>query len=147
MYFFADRSCVELQIEMDSKPGSVIPQEHLDTAIKLGIQEIDAVDVTKYVVAFLRNFLLQREKIDNKLLANYLNRETIKLWQEVLSSLEDTNRKLVSIQSGSVVFTLFCPTRESRLQLEDETWRIEIQKKMAELLKVLGTFLFVHMKE
>ena len=147
MYFFADRSCVELQIEMDSKPGSVIPQEHLDTAINLGIQEIDAVDVKKYVVAFLRNFLLQREKIDNKLLANYLNRETIKLWQEVLSSLEDTNRKLVSIQSGSVVFTLFCPTRESRLQLEDETWRIEIQKKMAELLKVLGTFLFVHMKE
>ena len=147
MYFFADRSCVELQIEMDSKPGSVIPQQHLDTAIKLGIQKIDAVDVTKYVVAFLRHFLLQREKIDNKLLANYLNRETIKRWQEVLSSLEDTNRKLVSIQSGSVVFTLFCPTRESRLQLKDENWRTEIQKKMTELLEVLGTFLFVHMEE
>ena len=105
------------------------------------------MDVTKYVVAFLRNYLLQREKIDNKLLTNYLNRETIKQWQEVLSSLEDTNRKLVSIQSGSVVFTLFCPTRESRLQLQDENLRIKIQKKMPELLKVLGTFLFVHMEE
>ena len=134
-------------MEMDSKPGSVIPQKHLDTAIKLGIQEIDGVDVTKYVVAFLRNFLLQREKIDNKLLTNYLNRVTIKQWQEVLLSLEDTNRKLVSIQSGRVVFTLFCPTRESRLQLQDKNWRIEIQNKMAELLKSLGTFLFVHMKE
>ena len=124
-----------LQMEMDSKPGSVIPQKHLDTAIKLGIQEIDGVDVKKYVVAFLRNFLLQREKIDNKLLTNYLNRVTIKQWQDVLFSLEDTNRKLVNIQSGSVVFTLFCPIRESRLQLKDETRKIEIQKKMAELLK------------
>ena len=93
-------------MEMDSIPGSIIPKEHLDTAIKLGIQKIDVLDVTKYVVAFLRNFLLQREKIDNKLLTNYLNRETIKQWQDLLFSLEERNRKLINIQSGSVVFRM-----------------------------------------
>ena len=134
-------------MEMDSKPGSVIPQEHVDTAIKLEIQKIDALDATKHVVAFLRNFLLQREKIDNKLLANYLNRETIKQWQDLLFSLEQRNRKLIDILSGSLIFTLFCPTRESRLQLKDENWRIGMHKKMAELLKLLGTLLFVHMEE
>ena len=61
-----------------------------------------------------------------------------KLWQEVLSSLEDTNRKLINIQSGSLVFMLFCPNHDSLLQLQDEKWRIELQEKINKLLEALG---------
>ena len=136
--FFLEESCVKLQIEVQSDPNSVISQEHLDTAIKFGIEKTDPSDTNKYVVAFIKKFLLQRVKIDQNLLDDYLSPEVVKQWQEVLSSLEERNRKLINIQSGSLVFTLFCPTRESRLELQDGNWRIEIQAKIVELLKHLG---------
>ena len=129
---------LKLQIEIQSDSDSTIPQENLDTAIKFGMEKIDATDIKKYVVAFLRKLLLQREKHSGHLLENYINREIEKQWQEVLSCLEDRNRKFINIKSGSFVLTLFCPTRESRLQLQHENWRIEIQQKIAELLKLLG---------
>ena len=116
----------------------LIPHEQVDAAIKFGVEQIDAADVKQYIVAFMRKLLLQREKIDKDVLTNYLIPVITKQWQEMLSSLEERNRKLVNIQSGSVVFKLFCPTKESRLQLQDENWRIGIQEKLAELLKLLG---------
>ena len=119
-------------------PNFVIPQEHLDEAMKFGIEQIDGIHTNKYLVAFLRKLLLQREKEDEGLLENYINPAIIKLWQEMLSRLEERNRKLINIQSGSLVFTLFCRTRESQLQLHDETWQADVQGKTAELLKLLG---------
>ena len=125
---------------MDIKCDSefIVPQEHLDTAIKFGVEPTDGTDVKKYIVAFMRKLLLQRVKVDQNVLENYLSPPVVKQWQEMLSSLEERNRKLINIQSGSLIFTLFCPTRESRLQLQDENWRIEIQNKLVELLKLLG---------
>ena len=123
---------------MQYDSDTVIPPKQMDAAIKFGVEQIDATDVQKYIVAFMRKLLLQREKINKDMLNNYLIPAITKQWQEVLSSLEYTNRKLINIQSGSVVFTLYCPTQKSILQLQDENWRIGIQEKMAELLKLLG---------
>ena len=148
MYFFLqEKTCTHLRIEVDSKAGTIINQEHLDTATKLGIEKIDATDATKYVVTILRNFLLQRDKLEAKLLGNYLNREIVKHWQTVLSSLEDLNRKLINIESGSLIFMLYCPTQKSKLQTQDQNWRIEIQNKMDDFSKTLGKFCVAEMKK
>ena len=129
-----------MQLQIDIQSDSVISQQHIDAAIKFGVEKVDALDVNKYVVAFLRKLLLQREKQDENLSENYLNSEIEHKWQEVLSSLEDTNRNLINIESGSFVLTLFCPTRESRLQLQDDIWKDEIQKRLTDLLRLLGKF-------
>ena len=125
-----------MDIQCDS--DFIIAQEHMNAAIKFGVEQIDATDVKKYIVAFMRKLLLQRAKIDQNVLENYLCPAVAKQWQGMLSTLEDKNRKLVGVQSGSLIFLLFCPTRESRLQLQEENWRIGIQEKMAKLLKLLG---------
>ena len=128
---------MKLHINIQFDADAVIPPENLDIAIKFGIEKIDATDINAYIVAFLRKLLLQREKLEKRMLENYLLPIIAKQWQELLSSLEERNRKLLNIQSGSLVFTLFCPTRESRLQLQDENWRIGIQQKIAKLLHIL----------
>ena len=125
-----------MDIQCDS--DCIVPQEHLDAAIKFGVKPTDGTDVKNYIMAFMRKLLLQRLKLDQNVLENYLSPAIVKKWQEMLSSLEERNRMVVNIQSGSLIFTLFCPTRESRLQLQHENCRIEIQQKIAELLKLLG---------
>ena len=134
---------------MDIKCDSdyIIPQKHLDAAIKFGVEEIDGTDVLKYIVAFMRKLLLQRVKVDKNVLENYLSPVVAKQCQEMLSTLEDKNRKLINIQSGSLIFLLFCPTRMSKLQVQDENWRIEIQNKLAKLLKLLGKFYLAEMNK
>ena len=88
----------------------------------------------------MKKLLLQRNKLDTKVLENYLKIEIVKQWRQVLSFLEDKDRKLINIQSGSLVFLMFCPRRESRLQLQDESWKWEIQMEISKLTKLLGTF-------
>ena len=131
---------MKLQIDIQFDSDTIIPPENLDAAIKFGIEKMDATDINAYIVAFLRKLLLQREKLDKRMLESYLIPNIAKQWQEVLSSLEERNRKLINIQSGSLIFTLFCPTRESQLQLQDENWRIVVQQKTAKLLQILGKF-------
>ena len=125
---------------MENETNSAVSEEHKREAIKFGIKPSDPTDAEKYIIAFLNRLLLQREKIDKNLFTAHLNPVVAKLWQEVLSSLEETNRKLINIQSGSLIFTLFCPTRNSVLQIQDEKWKIELQKKMKKLLNALGIF-------
>ena len=137
---------MQLQLDIQSDSDFIIPQQHKDAAIKFGVEQIDATDVHKYIVAFMRKLLLHREKLDTEVLNNYLRPAIAKQWQEVLSSLEERNRKLMNIQSGSLVFKLFCPTKRSQLQLQDKNWRLKIQKKMAELLKLLGKCYLTEMK-
>ena len=146
MPFLSDEACVELKLDILSDPEFIVAEEHMDAAIKFGVEEIDATDVKKYIVAFLRKLLLQREKLDKGVLNNYLNPVITKQLSEVFSILEDENRKLINIQSGSLLFTLLCPTKMSRLQLQDENWRIEIQNKIAKLLRLLGKFYLAEMK-
>ena len=125
-----------MDIQCDSE--FIVPQEHVDAAIKFGVELTDGTDVKSYIMGFMRKLLLQTVKVDQNVLESYLSPAVVKQWQELLSSLEERNRKLIDIRNGSLVFTLFCPTRESRLQLQDQGWRIEIQKKMREMLKLLG---------
>ena len=136
-----------MQLEIDIQSDSTIPDENIDVAIKFGVDQIDATDTKKYLVAFMRKLLLQREKLNNNILENYLKLEIVKRWKEVLSTLENKNRKLINIQSGSLVLTLFCSTRESRLQLQDLTWKAEIQKKIVEMAKLIGTFEVAQMRK
>ena len=138
--FFLDEAKVKLQMDIQTDPDLIIPREHMDAAIKFGVEQIGTTDVKKYIVAIMRKLLLQRAKVDQNILENYLSPEVLKQWEEVLSTLEDKNRKLINIQSGSLIFLLFCPTRKSRLQLQEENWRLETQNKMTELLKLLGKF-------
>ena len=93
---------MQLQIEMEYDPNLVIRQEYLDEAMKFGVEQIDGIHTNKYIVAFLRKLILQREKADEGLLENYINPAIIKQWQELLSNLEDRKRKLTNIQSGSL---------------------------------------------
>ena len=131
---------------MEIQTDSVISEQNVKTAIQFGVELSSPVDTKKYIIAFLKKLLLQREKFDKNLLETNLNPEIIKLWQEVLFSLEDTNRKLINIQSGSLIFTLFCPTSNSLLQLQDEKWKIGLQGKVDRLLNALGTYQFTRLK-
>ena len=126
---------------MEIETNSVVSEKHMKDAIKFGIQPSDLTDAKKYIIAFLNRLLLHREKVDKNLLEPHINPVVTKLWQEVLSSLEDRNRKLINIQSGSLIFTLFSPiNKKSLLQIQDEKWKIELQDKMNKLLGVLGMF-------
>ena len=127
---------------MEIQTDSVISEQNVKTAIQFGVEPSNPVDTKKYIIAFLKKLLLQSEKIDKNLLEGHLKPAITKLWQEVLSSLEETNRKLINIQSGSLIFTLFCPTDHSLLQLQDQKWRTELQRKVDSLLNALGTYQF-----
>ena len=112
---------------MEIETDSVVSEQQTTMAVKFGIKSSDLTNTKKYIIAFLKRLLLHREKIDRNLFESFLNPEIAEIWQEVLSSLEDTNRKLINIQNGSLVFTLFCPTSNSVLRLRDEKWIIELQ--------------------
>ena len=139
LLFFSETSCVELEVELDS--DSVVAQEHIDTAVKFGFDlgDLNApVDAKKYVLAFIHKLLLQREKLELGLLTDYLQSSIVKLWQEVLSTLENSNRKLLDVQSGSLIFTLFCLNIKSATELTEVTWIIILTEKMERLLKEIG---------
>ena len=124
---------------MEIQTDSVITEQNVKTAIQFGVELcVDHVDSKKYIIAFLKKLLLQREKIDKDLLEAHLDPTIAKLWQEVLFSLEETNRKLVNIESGSLIFTLFCPNHHSLLQLRDSKWEIALQRKLDKLMNELG---------
>ena len=110
----------------------------MKAAIEFGLGPSDVADTKKYLIGFIKRLLLHREKVEKNLLEAKLNPVIAKLWQEVLSSMEETNRKVVNVQSGSLIFTLFCPTGQSLLQLQDENWKIGLQGKVDRLLNALG---------
>ena len=116
-----------------------VSQEQADAAIKFGVKRPDGQTDTKlYILAFLQKLLHQRQKVDLGLLANYLKPTIVKAWNEVLSILEERKRKVLNIQSGSLVFTLFCPTEESLHHLQDKTWIKTAIQKLEELIHTLG---------
>ena len=138
-HFLVDSACAKLRMDVETDSTSTVSEEHIEAAIKFGVKSADVNDTKKYIIAFLKRLLLQREKLEKNLLNAHLNSKITKLWQEVLSSLEVTNRKVVNVQSGSLIFTLFCPTGQSLLQLQDENWKIAFQGKVDKLLNALGT--------
>ena len=132
----SDSSCIQLR--MDIETDSVLSEENVKAAIEFGLGPSDVADTKKYLIGFINRLLLHREKVEKNLLEAKLNPVIAKLWQEVLSSMEETNRKVVNVQSGSLIFTLFCPTGQSLLQLQDERWKIELEGKVNKLLNALG---------
>ena len=134
-----EASCVHLKVELDSDP--VVAQEHIDAAIKFDIDlsSADALnDTKKYVLAFIRKVLLQREKLDHGLLTDYMESDIVSLWQEVLSTLENSNRKLLDVQIGSLIFTLFCPTMSSSQELTNDSWIQTLLLKMESFVRKIG---------
>ena len=134
--------CIKLTIEFNTAHNP-LAQAIIDEATCFGLvldDSSDPINVKKYIIAVFQKLLLQREKLDKDLLIEHIKPEVMKMWQEVLSALEGTNRKLVNIQSGSLIFTLFSPTRNSIRQLQNEAWRTALQKKIIEFLKLIGTF-------
>ena len=132
--------CIQLKLDLE---GAAVSPEGIETAVRFGVQihhKDKSVDAKTYVVAFFRKLLLQREKIDRGLLAGEIKPRIAQLWQEVLSTLEERRRKVLEIQNGSIVFTLFCPTNESMKQLQEELWARTLTTKLEELLQSLGKY-------
>ena len=117
-------ACVPLEMEVEGSSG--VPDESVAAAAKFGADVVDTsnkINAQKYIVAFFQKLLLQREKLNQNLLVQHLKPEIIKLWQQVLSRLEEHNRRVTHVEHGSVVFKLFCPSGISIQQLGDEAWR------------------------
>ena len=128
---------------MELSSEYTITRDHFDIAVQFGVRLHRPFTPQKsapFVVAFFYNLLLQGEKIDRGLLTDYLNSEISKMWQEVLSSLEEGNRKVINIESGSLVFTLFCPNARSVQQLKDENWANNLASKIKKLLDIIGKY-------
>ena len=130
---------MRLIVKLDS--DSVVEQEHMIIAEKFGIplhsRDIP-IEAKEYVLAFIQKLFLQREKLQMGLLTDYLQSGIAKLWQEVLAIMENSNRKLVDIHSGSLIFTLFCPSISSAQELKDNSWIETFKMKMEQLVKIIG---------
>ena len=141
LFFSSETSCIHLTVELDT--DSVVAQEHINTAIKFGIDlsNLSApVETKKYVLAFIHKLLLQREKIDLGQLTDYLQSNVVTTWQAVLSTLKNSNRKLLAVESGSIIFTLFCPTISSTWELRDDSWIKALMQKIEQLLDKIGQY-------
>ena len=130
---------MHLKVELDS--NSVAEQEHMITAEKFGIplRSRDVpIEAKEYVLAFIQKLFFQREKLHMGLLTEYLQSGIGNLWQEVIATLENSERKLVDIHSGSLIFTLFCPTISSAQDIKDDSWIKTLKLKMEQLVKEIG---------
>ena len=126
-------------MELDGDP--VVSQEHIDRAIKFGVDLGNAtgpVQAKKYMLAFIQKLLFEREKLDLGLLTDYLQSSIIKLWQEVLSTLENSNRYFLGIQSGSLIFKLFCPTIGCSWELANDSWIKTLTQNMEKFMHEIG---------
>ena len=134
-----EASSILLKVELDS--DSVVAQDRIDLAVRFGVDLSNLttpVEAKKYVLAFIHKLLLQREKLDTGLLTDYIESGIGTLWKEVMFALESSNRKLLSVQDGSLIFTLFCPTISSAFELKDESWIKAFILKMEQFLKEIG---------
>ena len=137
----SESACAEVEIAMVTDPE--ISQEAIDAARKIGVKfREDPRNPKTFVVDFLKQLLLQREKLDQQLLNEYLGADTAGWWQNLLSLLEDGKRRLLDVYCGSVVFTLFCPTKESFQEMEKDVWSTHVKRCMQQFLLSLGKYIF-----
>ena len=140
-FFIKGASSASVKVEVHG--DSTVDQEDVDLATRFGVDLGDAtapVEAKKDVVAFLQKIFMQREKIDLGHLTDYLQPGVSTQWQEVLSTLESSDRKLLDIRSGSLVFTLFCPTISSARELTNKSWIKTLTVNMEQLVKEIGKF-------
>ena len=139
----AESMNTELVIQFDNAQPMVA--EHLDQARGFGVELDDSKDpvtTQTFVVAYFKHLICQREKLNRGLLVDHIRPDIAEMWQKLLSSLEERNRRVVGAGHGSLTFTLFCPTRQALDQLMDETWIEKITKRLTQLLETLGMKLF-----
>ena len=134
----------QLVINLGTGSGNeTVSREHVDAAVNLGVpieNPSDPISTQAYIVAYVHYLVCQREKLGLSLLVEHIKPTVAEMWQEVLSYLEDRRRRVVDVQSGSLVFTLFCPTHEASDQLRDDIWREELQDRLCALIRFLGTY-------
>ena len=124
-----------MQLDTDTD----IPPQAISTARKFGVELGDQPSEPKnYVIAFLKQLLIQREKLEHGVLNEYLKPDTPWWWKKLLLSLEEQHRKLLKVETGSVIFTLFCPTEQSFTQLKDGGWFARVINSFQGLLESLG---------
>ena len=122
---------------MDIDPE--VSQQAIEAALKIGTKfQKDPKNPKTFLADFLKQLLLQREKLDQQLLNEYLSPETAQWWETLLSSLEDGKRRLLDVNYGSVTFILFCPTDESFREIETNKWTRDVIKHFRQLLQSLG---------
>ena len=119
---------------------SKIPSDSLETAVKFGLKldEHEKSNVHKFLAAFLTKLLYQREKIELGLLDAQLSEAIKKGWRAVISLLEGRQRKVIGLRSGSVIFTLFCPSGDSCKELEDSLWKDKLAAALVQLFQEIG---------
>ena len=128
-------------MELDN--NSIVTQDHIDKAVKFDVHlgsSDTPLDAKKYLLAFIQKLLLQREKLDLQLLTDYLYSSVVTAWQTVLSTFENTNRKLLGVQSGSLIFTLFCPTISSAREVHDVSWIVALTQTMEQFMHKIGQY-------
>ena len=138
-FVFSGSANVNLTIDLES--SSKIPPDCLETAIKFGLKldEHEKSNVHKFLAAFLTKLLHQREKIELGLLDAQLSQAIKEGWRAVLSLLEGRRRKVIGLGSGSVIFTLFCPSGDSCKELEDSLWKDKLETAIVHLFHEIGT--------
>ena len=124
-----------MQFVTDSK----VQQEEIDKARSFGVELGEHPDDPKnFIIAFLKQLLLQRKKLKYLVKDGYLNKDVSEWWDKLLFSLEEQNRKLLKVESGSIIFTLFCPTEKSFEQLKETTWHDRVDKRLQRFIRTLG---------
>ena len=133
-----EAACVMLQMDLNTNPG--VSQEHIDEAIKFGVEfeSTFPISAKRYIVAFFQRLLLQSQKLKEGFLAELLRPEVTKMWLELLSILENTDRKILDVQIGSISFKMFCPSELSFQQLNSAAWTLVLSQKVEELIMLLG---------
>ena len=125
---------------MELDTHSVVPKRYVDEAIKFGVEFESTFPTTakEYIVTFFQRLLLQSQKLKQGFLVELLHPEVTRMWLELLSMLENNNRKVLDIQTGSITFKMFCLSELSFEQLSSATWTHALVQKVEELIILLG---------
>ena len=131
------------RLEMEFNTDSVVPKIHIDEAIKFGVEfeSTFPISAKRYIVAFFQKLLLQSRKLKQGFMAENLRPEVTNMWLELLSILENSNRKVLDIQSGSITFKIFCPSNRSSQQIRNDMWIQTLSQKTEELMALLGSWI------
>ena len=133
LFLLLDAACAEIELKMVSDPS--VSDEAIDIAKQIGVNDTnDLHHPESYMTSFFQQILLLRDKLEMGLLQNYLTEDVEVKWQELLSSLEQGRGRLLYVQKGCIMFTLFCPTAESFDAIRTSVRPFE------DMFKVFGNF-------
>ena len=133
MFFVSDSKCVQYKIAL--KLESLVADD-ICAAIVFASSVEPGIPTDPLQFA-----IMQLNKIMRR---NIWNPKDCKLpsecreWEDVISLLEERNRKVVDIQRDSLIFTIFCPSVESATELKDDTLEATIKYRVNKFMAILG---------